>query len=117
MLGCGSPAEVSEAGSANATTLASISPENEATCVYAVEGMTWGGCDTAVENLLKELPGVASATATKTDMTATIVYDKSVFDVNSVVSDEGRYKFTVQEDSAASADEPAMEKEGSDQKM
>jgi len=50
-------------------------------------------------------------------MTATIVYDKSVFDVNSVVSDEGRYKFTVQEDSAASADEPAMEKEGSDQKM
>ena len=40
MLGCGSPAEVSEAGSANATTLASISPENEATCVYAVEGMT-----------------------------------------------------------------------------
>ena len=30
-------------------------------------------------------------------MTATIVYDKSVFDVDSVVSDEGRYKFTVKE--------------------
>ena len=52
-------------------------------------------------------------------MTATVVYDKSVFDVNSVVSDEGRYKFTVQEDSAAGSgsNEPMMEKEGSDKKM
>ena len=42
LLGCGEPASVSEsgAGTANKTTLASISPENKATCVYAVEGMT-----------------------------------------------------------------------------
>ena len=33
-------------------------------------------------------------------MTATVVYDKTVFDVNSV-GDEGRYKFTLEEDSAA----------------
>ena len=39
-LGCGeSNAPVSDAP-VNTTTLASISPENKATCVYAVEGMT-----------------------------------------------------------------------------
>ena len=48
-------------------------------------------------------------------MTATIIYDKSVFDVASVVKDEGRYKFTVKEDAAEdsgdemSADEDADE--------
>ena len=41
MLGCGeSSAPVSKAGAANTTTLASISPENKATCVYDVAGMT-----------------------------------------------------------------------------
>ena len=41
LLGCGeSPAPVSDAGTANKTELASIAPENQATCVYAVEGMT-----------------------------------------------------------------------------
>ena len=42
LLGCGEPATVSEtgAGEANTTTLASISPENKETCVYAVKGMT-----------------------------------------------------------------------------
>ena len=49
-------------------------------------------------------------------MTATIVYDKSVYDVNSV-GDEGRYKFTVQEDSVeesgddSSADEADEDEE------
>ena len=59
-------------------------------------------------------------------MTATIDYDKSIFEVSSVVKDEGRYKFTVQEDSAAESgdepdadddadeeDKPMMKKEGS----
>ena len=40
LLGCESPAPVSDASSANKTTLASIAPENEATAVYAVKGMT-----------------------------------------------------------------------------
>lgn len=49
-------------------------------------------------------------------MTATIVYDKSVFDVNSVVSDEGRYKFTIHEEAAAddgAGDGMMMKKEDS----
>ena len=40
LLGCESPASMSDAGPANTTTLASISPENKATAVYGVEGMT-----------------------------------------------------------------------------
>ena len=40
MLGCESPATVSDAGPVNETTLDSISPENKATAVYAVKGMT-----------------------------------------------------------------------------
>ena len=41
LLGCGeSTTPVSDADTANNTTVASISPENKATCVYAVEGMT-----------------------------------------------------------------------------
>ena len=44
LLGCGSPAPVSDANTSaepvNKTTLASISPENQATAVYAVKGMT-----------------------------------------------------------------------------
>lgn len=49
-------------------------------------------------------------------MTATIVYDKSVFDVNSVVSDEGRYKFSVKEDSAADSDDaPAADDEAEEE--
>ena len=52
-------------------------------------------------------------------MTATIVYDKSVFDVNSV-GKEGRYSFTVKEDSAAddeSGDEPSADEKADDEKM
>ena len=40
LLGCESPTPVSDAGAANKTTLASVSPENKATAVYAVKGMT-----------------------------------------------------------------------------
>ena len=40
LLGCESPSSVSDSGVANTTTLASISPENKATAVYAVKGMT-----------------------------------------------------------------------------
>ena len=60
-----------------------------------------------MKSLLEKLPGVASAETDKSTMTATIVYDKSEFDVSSV-GDEGRYKFTVKEDSAADG---AMEEE------
>ena len=55
---------------------------------------------------MKGLPGVATAEADKTNMTATIVYDKSIFDVNSV-GDKERYKFKVQEDSAAESGDDA----------
>ena len=44
-------------------------------------------------------------------MTATIVYDKSVFDVDSVVKDDGRYKFTVKEDSAAEGDDVSADED------
>lgn len=50
--------------------------------------------------MLEKLPGVASADADKTTRSATIVYDKSVFDTSSL-GDEGRYKFELLEDSAA----------------
>lgn len=42
LLGCdsGATVPVSDAGLVNTTTLASISPENKATAVYDVEGMT-----------------------------------------------------------------------------
>jgi len=40
MLGCDSAPSVSGSGAANSTTLASISPENKATAVYGVTGMT-----------------------------------------------------------------------------
>ena len=43
-------------------------------------------------------------------MTATIVYDKSIYDVNSVDS-SGRYGFKVQEDSAAESDEATPDDE------
>lgn len=39
-LGCDSAPSASDAGAANSTTLASISPENKATAVYGVTGMT-----------------------------------------------------------------------------
>ena len=44
-------------------------------------------------------------------MTATIVYDKSIFDVDSV-GDEGSYKFTVKEDSAAQGDDASDDDDG-----
>jgi len=50
--------------------------------------------------LLEKLPGVASADADKTTSSATIIYDKSVFDSGSI-GDEGRYKFDLRQDSAA----------------
>ncbi len=53
--------------------------------------------------MLEKLPGVASADADKTTSSATVVYDKSVFDV-SALGDEGRYKFELREDSAANAE-------------
>ena len=62
--------------------------------------------------MLEKLPGVASADADKTTSSATVVYDKSVFDVNSI-GNEGRYKFELREDSAASAE--ASEGEASDE--
>ena len=67
--------------------------------------------------MLEKLPGVASADADKTTRSATIVYDKSVFDVASL-GDEGRYTFELREDSAAttaaSEGEGAMSKEEAD---
>ena len=53
--------------------------------------------------MLEKLPGVASADADTTTSSATVVYDKSVFDV-SALGDEGRYKFELREDSAAKGD-------------
>ena len=55
--------------------------------------------------MLEKLPGVASADADKTTSTATVVYDKSVFDAKSL-GDTGRYKFELREDSAANAETP-----------
>ena len=57
--------------------------------------------------LLEKLPGVATAETNKSEKTATIVYDKSVFDVSSV-GDEGRYKFAVKEDTAAGEEKGGM---------
>ena len=54
----------------------------------------------AVQKLLEKLPGVASAETDKTTRSATVVYDKTVFDVSSI-GDEGRYKFELREDSNA----------------
>ena len=39
-LGCDSAPSVSSAGASNSTTMASISPENKATAIYSVTGMT-----------------------------------------------------------------------------
>ena len=49
--------------------------------------------------MLEKLPGVASADADKTTSSATIVYDKSIFDTSSIP--EGRYTFELRQDSAA----------------
>ncbi len=63
--------------------------------------------------MLEKLPGVASADADKTTRSATIVYDKTVFDVNSL-GNAGRYKFELREDSAASTE--ASDEDGADSK-
>ena len=63
-----------------------------------------------MQALLEKLPGVASAETDQDDMTATIVYDKSVFDVSSV-GDEGKYKFAVKEDSAAEGDDASADED------
>lgn len=59
--------------------------------------------------MLEGLPGVASADADKTTSSATIVYDKSVFDAKSL-GDKGRYNFELRQDSAAEGD-AAMSKD------
>jgi copper chaperone CopZ len=56
--------------------------------------------------LLNGLPGVASAEADKATASATVVYDKTVFDVKSV-GDEGRYQFVLKQDSAGSESSPS----------
>lgn len=58
--------------------------------------------------MLEGLPGVASADADKATRSATIVYDKSVYDVNSI-GDEGRYQFELKQDSAMSADDDTVD--------
>lgn len=58
--------------------------------------------------MLEKLPGVASADADKTTRSATVVYDKSVFDAKSL-GDEGRYKFQLREDSAADGNAAATD--------
>ena len=58
--------------------------------------------------MLEKLPGVASADADKTTKSATIIYDKSVFDTSSL-GDEGRYQFELRDDSAASGGSQAKE--------
>jgi len=52
--------------------------------------------------------GIATANANKSTASAEIVYDKSIFDINSI-GDEGRYKFSLKED----GDATAMDADGS----
>lgn len=54
--------------------------------------------------MLEKLPGVASADADKATRSVTVVYDKTVYDVNSI-GDQGRYKFELKQDSAQTADD------------
>lgn len=64
--------------------------------------------------MLEKLPGVASADADKTTSSATIIYDKSIFDTSSVP--DGRYTFELRQDSA-SEEEAAGESESSNEEQ
>lgn len=61
-----------------------MNPENKVEVTLQVEGMTCTGCENAVQNRVAGLPGVESVKADHTAKQTTVVYDKSLTNLEDI---------------------------------
>jgi copper chaperone len=74
------------------TQAETIDPANLETIEIAVYGMTCGGCEKTVKTAVGNLPGVQEVTASHTDSTAIVTFDKTKSgfeEMKVVINDKG----------------------------
>lgn len=75
---------------------------NTESITLKVEGMSCGGCENAVKNILEGTAGVASAKASHVTSTAEIVYSPNQVSVDQLIAkiNEGAYKASLPDSSS-----------------
>lgn len=72
-----------------------IAPENRAETAFLIEGMTCTGCENAIQNQVKSLPGIESVKADHIARQTTVVYDKTLVDEGRIIAAIAQTGYTV----------------------
>ena len=92
LVSCNSASQETNEPATTTQPEASIPQENLLNIRFDVRGMTCTGCENTIKKGVAELPGVVDVSASHTDSTAIVAFDKtrtSIEDITAVINDKG----------------------------
>lgn len=106
----GAAITIAAIGAVGLTVAADDSKADATTTVFAVEGMTCGGCEIGVKVAVKKLDGIEKVTASHAEGRATVTYDPSKVsaeDIEAAIEKIGYEAKALENEAATSTGGPA----------
>ncbi len=106
----GSAMTIAVIGAVAMTVAADDSKSDQTTTVFAVEGMTCGGCELGVKMAVRKLDGIEKVTASHEEGRATVTYDPlkvSAEDIEAAIEEIGYQAEVIENEAPTSTGKPA----------